>query len=202
MTSFRRHCRLVALLAGGWLTVPLTDLSAQQSVRRPAASVRRVATRTATGRRAVDAPRRPAAVARARTRAVPVARTVAAVSAVTESRIRPEPAPRSIVIAPVGSAMRIAVPIRSSGEFRADGLQSGRYRLVLASLPVDRQTQSATLGAPDSVVPAAALRAVPGPRLERVVNVGRLSRALALDADTMQVQVGMDGQLAGVVKPK
>lgn len=53
---------------------------------------------------------------------------------------------KSVIVAPVAGGDGVAVPIAGDGTFRIEGLQPGRYRLVVSSTPVAKQTQGATFG--------------------------------------------------------
>ncbi len=53
---------------------------------------------------------------------------------------------KSVLLAPLSGGDGFAVPLAADGSFRAEGLQPGRYRLMVSSTTVARQTQGATFG--------------------------------------------------------
>lgn len=53
---------------------------------------------------------------------------------------------RSVIVAPVAGGDGVAVPIAGDGTFHIAGLKPGRYRLIVSSTPVAKQTQGATFG--------------------------------------------------------
>jgi len=53
---------------------------------------------------------------------------------------------KSVIVAPVAGGDGVAVPIAGDGTFHIAGLKPGRYRLIVSSTPVAKQTQGATFG--------------------------------------------------------
>lgn len=53
---------------------------------------------------------------------------------------------KSVLLAPLAGGDGFAVPIAGDGSFHAVGLPPGRYRLMVSSTPVAKQTQGATFG--------------------------------------------------------
>ena len=116
-----------------------------------------------------------------------------------------------ITVTPIAGGAAMMAPIAANGAFALSGLAPGRYRVALIAIVARKQTQGSTFGekvnaglhaagstAGSKVNPNNSMPS----RLSMNVTIARQSHVLEVDGPAVEVEVGADGRLTGLITPK